>query len=65
MFFLEFILPGTLNFLDLADYYLSHFKEVFSYYLFKYFLESFLSLVSFWDLYNANVDVFNVMAEIS
>ena len=33
----------TLCFLDLADYFLSHVREVFSYYLFKYFLRSFLS----------------------
>ena len=46
--------------LDLVDYFLSHVREVFSYYLFNYFLRSFLSLFSFWDLYNANVGVFNV-----
>ena len=49
-----------LCFLDLVDYFLSHVREVFSYYLFNYFLRSFLSLFSFWDLYNANVGVFNV-----
>ena len=32
-----------LCFLDLVDYFLSHVREVFSYYLFKYFLRSFLS----------------------
>ena len=34
----------SLCFLDLVDYFLSHVQEVFSYYLFKYFLKSFLSL---------------------
>ena len=33
----------SLCFLDLVDYFLSHVWEVFSYYLFKYFLRSFLS----------------------
>ena len=32
-----------LYFLDLADYFLSHIREVFIFYLFKYFLRSFLS----------------------
>ena len=43
VFLLGFILPGTLCFLYLVDYFLSHVREVFSYYLFKYFLRSFLS----------------------
>ena len=49
MFLLVFILPGTLCFLDSANYFLSHVWEVFSYYLFKYFLRSFLSFFSFWN----------------
>ena len=36
----------SLCFLDLVDYFLSHAQEVFSYYLFKYFLRSSLSLSS-------------------
>ena len=55
----------SLHFLDLCDCFLSHVREVFSYYLFKYFLQSFLSLFSFWDPYNANVGVFNVVPEVS
>ena len=51
---------GSLRSLDLADYFLSHVRQVFSYYLFKYFLRSFLSLFSFWGPYNANVYAFNV-----
>ena len=36
----------SLCFLDLVDYFISHVNEVFSYYLFKYFLSSFsLSLL--------------------
>jgi len=36
------VLPGL-------DYFLFHVRELFSYYLFKYFLRSFFSLFSFWD----------------
>ena len=54
----------ALCFLDLVDYLPSHVWEVFSYYLFKYFLRSFLSLFSFWDPYIANAGVFNV-SEVS
>ena len=49
-----------LGFLNLVDCFLSH---VFSYYLFKYFLKSFLSFS--WGPYNANIRMFNVVAEIS
>ena len=62
VFLLGFFLPGTLCFLDLLDYFLSRVREVFRYYLFKYFLRSFLSLFSFWDPYNVNVSVFNVIS---
>ena len=40
VFLLGFILPGTLCFLDLVDYFFPHVWEVFSYYLFKYFFRS-------------------------
>ena len=65
VFLLGFILPGTLCFLDFADYFLSHVREVFSYYLFRYFFRSFLSLFSFWDPYNVDVDAFNVVPGVS
>ena len=61
VFLLGFILYGTLCFLDLVDYFLSHVREGFSYYLFKYVLRSF-SVFSFWDPYN--VHVFNVVPEV-
>ena len=44
VFFLGFILYGTLCFLDLGRYFLSHIREVFCN-LFKYFLRTFLSLL--------------------
>ena len=65
VFLLGFILPGTLHFLDLVDYFLSHVMEFFSYYIFKYFLRSFLPLFSFWDPYNVNVGMFSVVSEVS
>ena len=40
---LGFILPRTLCFLDLFDYFLSHVRDVFHYYILKYFVRSFLS----------------------
>ena len=58
------VYPETLCFLDLVDYFLSHVRGVFSYYLFKYFLESFLSLFSFWDPYKANFGTFIVVSEV-
>ena len=64
VFFLEVYLACYfLCFLDLVDYFLSHVREVFSYYLFKCFLGSFLSLF-FWDPYNANVGEFNLVPEV-
>ena len=64
VFLLGFILPGTLRFLDLGGYFLSHVREVFDYNLFKYFVGSFLSLFSFWDPYNVNVVMFNIVPEV-
>ena len=64
MFFLGSILPGTLHFLNLVDYFLFHVREVFSYYLFKHFLGSFLSSSSVTP-YNVNVGAFNVVPEVS
>ena len=61
VFLLGFTLPRTLCFLDLVDYFLSHVREVLSYYLFKYFLRSSLSLLFFRDHYNAN----DVVSEVS
>jgi len=65
VFLLEIILPGTLCFLDLVDYFLSHVKKGKIYYLFKYFLRSFLSFFSFWDPYVVNIDVFKIVPEVS
>ena len=55
----------SLHFLDLIDDSLSHVREVFNYNLFKYFLRPFLFLFFFWDPYNSNVGVFNVVSEVS
>ena len=65
VFRLGFILFGTLGFLDLGDYFLPHFREVFNYYLLKYFLMAFLFVFFFWDSYDSNVGVLNIVPEVS
>ena len=52
---------SSLCFLDFDDYFLSHGREFFIYYLFKYFLMHFLSLCSFWGPYNATVGAFDIV----
>ena len=63
VFCLGFILFGT--FLDLGGYFLPHFREVFNYYLFKYFLMAFLFVFFFWDSYDSNIGVFTIVPEVS
>ena len=54
----------SLGFLDLGDYFLPHFRKVFNYYLFKYFLMVFL-FVFFWDSDDSNVGALNIVPEVS
>ena len=54
-----------LGFLDLVGYFLPHFGKVSNYYLLKYFLMVFLFVFFFWDSYDLNVGVFNIVPEIS
>ena len=54
----------SLGFLDLGDYFLHHFKELFNYYLVKYFLMVFLVVFFFWDSYDSNVGAFNIVPEV-
>ena len=56
---------NSLGFLDLGDYFLPHFREVFNYYLFKYFLMAFLFVFFFWDSYDLNVGAFDIVLEVS
>ena len=65
VFLFGFILYGTLHFLDLIDYFLSHVREGYYYNLFKYFLRPFLFLFFLWDHYNSNVGAFNIVPEVS
>ena len=65
VFHLGFILFGTLAFLDLVDDFLPHFREVFNYYLIKYFLMVFLFVFFFWDSYDSNVGAFDIVPEVS
>ena len=53
------------DFLYLGDYFLPHFREVFNYYLLKYFLMVFLFVFFFWDIYDSNVGIFNIVLEVS
>ena len=53
-----------LGFLDLGGYFLPHFREVFNYYLLKYFLMVFL-FVFFWNSYDSNIGAFNTVLEVS
>ena len=55
----------SLGFLDLSDYFLPHFREVFNYYLLKYFLMAFLFVFLSWDSYDSNVGAFYIVPEVS
>ena len=55
----------SLCLLDLIEYFLYHVGEIFNYNLFKNFLIPFLFLFFFWDLYNSNVGVFDIVPEVS
>ena len=54
----------SLGFLDLGDYFLPHFREVFNCYLLKYFCMTFL-FVFFWDSYDSNTWVFDIVPKVS
>ena len=64
VFLLGLILYGTLCFLSLGDYFLSHVRDIFDYTLFKHFLRPFPFLF-FWDPYNLDVGVLNLVPEVS
>ena len=51
--------------MDLGDYFLPHFRQVFNYYVLKYFLMVFLFVFFFWDSYDSNVGAFNIVPEVS
>ena len=55
----------SLGFLNLGDYFLPHYKEVFNCYLLKYFLMVFLFVFFFWDSYDLNVGAFYIVPEVS
>ena len=65
VFLLGFILYGTLCLLYLIEYFLFHVGEIFNYTLFKSFLMPFLFLFFFWDPYNSNIGVFDIVSEVS
>ena len=53
------------GFSGLGGYFLPPFREVFNYYLLKYFLMVFLFVFFFWDSYDSNVGAFNTVLEVS
>jgi len=56
----------SLGFLDLGGYFFPHLKEVFNYYLLKYFLMACLFKAFFFcDTYDLNVGAFNIVTEVS
>ena len=64
MFLLGFILYGTLC-VSWTWLTISFSGEIFNYNLFKIFLTPFLLLLFFWDPYNSNVGVFDIVPEVS
>ena len=54
-----------MGFLNLGGYFLPHFREVFNYYLVKYFFMAFLFIFFFWDSYDSNVGAFGIVPEVS
>ena len=55
----------ALGFLDVGGCFLPHIREVFDYYLLKYFLTHFLFVFFLWDTYDSNVGAFNFVPEVS
>ena len=64
VFLLGFPVWDSLGFLDLGDYFLPHFREVFGNYL-KYFLMVSLFFFFFWNSYDSNIGAFNTVPEVS
>jgi len=56
---------GLSGFLGLRWLFLPHCREVFNYYLLKYFFMPFLFVFFFWDPCYSNVGVFNFVPEVS
>ena len=55
----------SLAFLDMDEYFLPHFREVFDYFLLKYFLMVSPFVFFLWDAYDSNVGAFNIVLEVS
>ena len=55
---------GLSGFLGLGWLFPSHFREVFNDYLLKYVLMAFIFVFFFWDSYDSNVGVFNIVSEV-
>ena len=64
-FTLGYPIWDSLGFLDLGGCFLPHFREISNYYLLKYFLMAFLFVFYFWNSYDSNVGVFDIVPEVS
>ena len=54
----------SLGLLDLGDYFLPHFMDIFNYYLLKYFPMAFRFVFFFWDAYDSNIGAFHIIPEV-
>ena len=55
----------SLHFPELGDCFLSQVREIFTYYVFKYVLRPWPSLSSLWDRCKVNINMFDIVPEIS
>ena len=65
MFLFGVILYGTLCFLDLIDYFLSHVGEVFNYNSFKKFSQCLSFFLLLLGPLNSNIGVFHIVLKVS
>ena len=49
----------------MGAYFFPHIREVFNYYLLKYFFMPFLLVLFFWDTCGSNAAAFNIVSEVS
>ena len=56
---------GCLGMFNMCLGGVSHFREVFDYYLLKYFLMPFLCVFFFWVSYDSNAGAFDIVPEVS
>ena len=63
VFLFGLVLNGTLHFLGLDDCFLSHVREIFSYYCLQICSQPLCHSLSFWDLYNVKIYMLGVIQQ--